>query len=112
MQRSKGRSRRSLGGLDAKRTFLNIPGGRGSDWLLSVHPMGGASIADTPEHGLVNHAGEVFGNPGLFVADAAAFPSAPGFPPSMTIAALAERQAELIVTGSAADCHRRDSAAG
>ena len=50
-----------------------------------------------PTHGLVNHAGEVFGNPGLFVADAAAFPSAPGFPPSMTIAALAERQAELIV---------------
>ncbi len=85
-----------VGGFDAKRTFVNLPGGPGSDWLLSVHPMGGASIADTPVHGLVNHAGEVFGNPGLFVADAAAFPSAPGFPPSMTIAALAERQAELI----------------
>ena len=85
-----------MDGLHAERTFLNPPGGRGSDWLLSVHPMGGASIAGTAAGGVVNHAGEVFGNPGLFIADAAAFPTAAGFPPSMTIAALADRQATLI----------------
>ncbi len=95
-----------VNGLHATRTFVNLPGGPGSDWLFSVHPMGGASIADTPEHGVVNHAGALFGSPGLFVADAAGFPTAAGFPPSMTIAALAERQAELIVnecTQTAAD---------
>ncbi len=100
-----------LGGMRARRTFVNVPAGRHSDRLLSVHPMGGASIADTPERGVVDHAGEVFGNPGLFVADAAAFPSAPGFPPSMTIAALAERQAELITettpAGAGADQRRQ-----
>jgi cholesterol oxidase len=40
--------------------------------------------------------GEVFGYPGLFVSGGAAYPAPPGVPPSLTIAALAERQAELI----------------
>jgi cholesterol oxidase len=65
--------------------------------LTTVHPMGGASISHAPDGGVVDHTGEVFGNTGLYVADASAFPHAPGWPPSMTIASLAERQAELIV---------------
>jgi cholesterol oxidase len=66
--------------------------------LMTVHPLGGASIATCPDDGVVDHTGQVFGNPGLFVADGSLFPHAPGWPPSMTIAALAERQAQLIVS--------------
>ena len=66
---------------------------------MTAHPMGGAAIADTPDDGVVDHRGEVFGYPGLYVADGAAYPAPPGLPPSLTIAALAERQAELIATG-------------
>jgi choline dehydrogenase-like flavoprotein len=43
-----------------------------------------------------DHRGEVFGYPGLFVADGSLYPRSPGIGPSMTIAALAERQASLI----------------
>jgi cholesterol oxidase len=43
--------------------------------------------ADT---GVVDHGGEVFGHPDLFVADGAVVPRAIGLNPSKTIAALAE----------------------
>ena len=67
--------------------------------ITTAHPMGGAAIANTPNEGVVDHSGEVFGHPGLFVADGAAFPAPPGVPPSLTIGALAERQAEIIAAG-------------
>ena len=38
----------------------------------------------------MNSDGEVFGHPGLYVADGAIFPKAVGLNPSRTIAALAE----------------------
>lgn len=38
----------------------------------------------------------VFGHPGLFVADGSLYPRSPGIAPSMTIAALAERQASVM----------------
>jgi cholesterol oxidase len=44
--------------------------------------------------GVVDHKGEVYGNPGLFVADAAALPAAAGTPPSLTIAAWAHHVAD------------------
>lgn len=78
----------------------NLPGGPGSSYLTSVHPMGGAAIGRGPDDGVVDHRGEVFGNPGLYVADGSLYPAAPGVPPSLTIAALAERQAELLATRS------------
>lgn len=65
---------------------------------MTAHPMGGAAIADSPADGVVDHRGEVFGYPGLYVADGAAYPAPPGVPPSLTIAALAERQAELLAS--------------
>ena len=64
--------------------------------LFSVHGMGGATMARSADEGVVDHRGEVFGHPGLFVADGALYPCSPGLAPSMTIAALAERQAGLI----------------
>ena len=39
------------------------------------------------DEGVVDSEGEVFENPGLYVADAAAFPKPVGGPPSITIAA-------------------------
>jgi len=61
-----------------------------------VHPLGGAAIGTGPDNGVVDHRGRVFGHPGLFIADGSLYPSPPGLPPAMTIAALAERQAALL----------------
>jgi cholesterol oxidase len=46
---------------------------------------------------VVDADGEVFDNPGLFVADAAALPAEPGGPPSLTIAAWADHVATRFV---------------
>lgn len=61
---------------------------------ITVHPLGGAAMADSPEGGVADSRGEVFGYPGLFIADGSLIPAPTGVPPSMTIAALAERIAE------------------
>jgi cholesterol oxidase len=59
--------------------------------LLTLHPLGGCRMATTPERGVVNHLGQVFGYPNLYVVDGAIVPAAIGRNPSHTIAALAER---------------------
>lgn len=64
---------------------------------VTVHPLGGAAMAESPNRGVANPMGEVFGYPGLYVADGSLLPAATGVPPSMTIAALAERVAEHLV---------------
>lgn len=56
-------------------------------YLLTVHPLGGARMDENPQKGVVNTQGEVHDNAGLYIADAAALPSSPGTPPSMTISA-------------------------
>lgn len=66
--------------------------------LVTPHPLGGCNMGTTPSNGVVNHLGEVFGYPGLYVADGAIIPEALGLNPSKTIAALAERIAEQIGT--------------
>ncbi len=65
---------------------------------VTVHPLGGAVMADSAEAGVVDPLGEVFGHPGLYVADGSIVPTPTGVPPSMTIAVLAERIAENMVT--------------
>lgn len=81
----------------APRRFLpKILTGPDPQGLFSVHPLGGCAMGASPEKGFTDHRGEVFGHPGLFVADGALYPRSPGIPPSMTIAALAERQADLM----------------
>lgn len=88
--------------LGAKRVLYNWPHGRGGAALTTVHTEGGAAIGSGPDNGVVDHRGMVFGHPGLYVADGSLFPAPPGIPPSMTIAALAERQAALIDDASTA----------
>jgi|HubBroStandDraft_4_1064222.scaffolds.fasta_scaffold11240_2 cholesterol oxidase len=61
---------------------------------ITVHAWGGACLGAGPDRGVVDHHGEVYGNPGLFVADAAALPAACGTPPSLAIAAWAHHVAD------------------
>jgi cholesterol oxidase len=63
---------------------------------VTVHAWGGACLGPDPEHGVVDHRGEVYGNPGLFIADAAALPAAVGAPPSLAIAAWAHHVADRL----------------
>ncbi|ETX08383.1 GMC family oxidoreductase [Candidatus Entotheonella palauensis] len=62
--------------------------------LVTPHPLGGCNMGTTPAQGVVNHLGEVFHYPNLYVADGAIVPEAIGLNPSRTIAALAERIAD------------------
>ncbi|MFZ1834357.1 MAG: GMC oxidoreductase, partial [Pseudomonadales bacterium] len=80
---------------DAIRSGLRILASESGDKVrvlgkpLSVHPWGGACLGADADHGVVDQRGEVYGNPGLYIADGAALPSAPGGPPSVAIAAWA-----------------------
>jgi cholesterol oxidase len=67
---------------------------------ITVHPLGGCTMADSHAGGVVDSYGAVHkyaGKRGLFVLDGSIFPTASGVNPSMTIAALAERGAERLV---------------
>ncbi|WP_374593564.1 FAD-dependent oxidoreductase [Aquabacterium sp.] len=61
------------------------------DLAVTAHILGGAVVADTPEHGVIDANHEVFGYPGLYVVDGAAVPANLGVNPSLTITAMAER---------------------
>jgi cholesterol oxidase len=54
-------------------------------------------MGDNERHGVVDSYGEVFGYPGLYVADGAAMPGPVGPNPSFTIAAFADRVADGII---------------
>jgi cholesterol oxidase len=87
--------------------FLPMP-----TWLwpvknnVTVHPLGGCALADSPEQGVVSAAdgsrGQVFGYRGLYVADGSLMPTALGANPVATITALSEWIAHE-VTGSMPD---------
>jgi cholesterol oxidase len=64
--------------------------------LITPHPLGGCRMGVTADDGVVDHRGEVFGHPRLYVADGAILPKAIGLNPSRTIAALAERVADVM----------------
>ena len=63
---------------------------------FTVHQAGGCGVGTDASRGVVDHCGEVHGNPGLFVADGAALPAALSAPPSVTIAAWAHHVADGI----------------
>jgi cholesterol oxidase len=64
--------------------------------LATPHPLGGCNMGTRSSNGVVDHRGEVFDCPGLYVVDGSIVPMALGRNPSKTIAALAERSAECI----------------
>jgi cholesterol oxidase len=73
----------------------------------TAHPLGGCRMGESAATGVVNHRGQVFDasagdhsqavHAGLYVTDASIMPTALGNNPLLTIAALAERIADLIV---------------
>jgi cholesterol oxidase len=70
--------------------------------VITVHPLGGCPMAASPGDGVVDAVnGEVFGHPGLHVADGSVMPSAVGANPSLTIAAVSERFASSILSSPA-----------
>jgi cholesterol oxidase len=87
--------------------FLPMP-----TWLwpvknnVTVHPLGGCSLAESPEQGVVSardgSRGQVFGYRGLYVADGSLMPTALGANPVATITALSEWIAHEI-TGAMPD---------
>ena len=86
------------------RGFARSLGGRFADnpiWFLkrviTVHPLGGAQMGRFASEGVVDPYGNVFGYPGLYVADGSVMPGPVGPNPSFTIAALADRFADRIL---------------
>jgi cholesterol oxidase len=68
---------------------------------FTVHQWGGACLGPDHRTGVVDHRGEVYGNPGLYVTDGAALPAAVGGPPSASIAAWAHHVADGIAQAGA-----------
>lgn len=65
--------------------------------LITVHPLGGCPMGRDPSEGVVDQHGEVFGCPGLFIADGSVMPGPVGPNPALTIAALADRFADSLL---------------
>jgi cholesterol oxidase len=82
--------------------FMRSPPWRPPFRRLTAHPLGGCAMSYGPGSGVVDHRGQVWGHPGLYVADAAVIPGPLAVNPSLTIAALAERTAHWMVHGSEA----------
>jgi len=81
----------------AQATAWFEPDGGPLDKYMTVHPLGGAPMADSPADGVVDGFGKAYGYDGLYVADGSIVPTALGVNPSKTIAALAERAVEHLI---------------
>ena len=90
----RGTSQQIANVLEAK--FVDSPG-----WFVSrlatVHPLGGCPMGRDETEGVVDSYGNVFGYPGLVIADGSVLPGPVGPNPSTTIAALAHRFAEQTI---------------
>jgi cholesterol oxidase len=62
---------------------------------LTAHFLGGCTISDTPEDGVVDPYHRVWGYPSMFVTDGSSITANPGVNPSLSISANAERAAAL-----------------
>ena len=64
--------------------------------LMGFHPLGTCRMATSSARGVVDTDHEVFGHPGLFVADGSVVPSSVAVNPQVTIMAMATRAADRI----------------
>jgi hypothetical protein len=74
--------------------FMKLTETRGA---YVAHPLGGCRMATTPDLGVVDDGGAVFGYEGLYCIDSSIIPTSLGVNPSLTIAAVSERCAEGLV---------------
>jgi cholesterol oxidase len=65
--------------------------------VITVHPLGGVPMGRDASEGVVDVHGEVFGHPGLYVADGSIMPGPVGANPALTIGALSDRFADGII---------------
>jgi cholesterol oxidase len=72
--------------------LFNVPG--------TAHCLGGAVIASSPEHGVVDRQHRVFGYQNMYVCDGSVVGANLGVNPSLTITALAERAMSFIPPAS------------
>lgn len=63
----------------------------------SAHPLGGCRMAESADLGVVDADGAVFGYEGLYCFGSSIIPTSLGVNPSLTIAAVAERNAKALV---------------
>jgi cholesterol oxidase len=80
-----GRIADKLGGRPAQTWFAV------ADRATSSHFVGGMTMGDSPEKGVIDPFQRVFGHPGLHIMDGSVIAANPGVNPSLTISALAER---------------------
>lgn len=73
------------------------------DRRFTVHAQGGAPMGEPANGGVCDPDGSVRGCPGLYVMDAAAFPSPVGVNPSATITAIAELKIERFLRAHLGD---------
>ena len=66
--------------------------------FMSVHPLGGCPMGDEPRTSVVDDAGRVRNYDGLIVLDGSVIPTALGVNPSKTIAAVAERGIDRVLS--------------
>jgi enediyne biosynthesis protein E9 len=78
--------------------FMKLTETQGS---YASHPLGGCRMADSPDLGATDHSGAVFGYEGLYCVDSSIIPTSLGVNPSLTIAAVSERCADLLVRRAA-----------
>jgi cholesterol oxidase len=86
----------------ASRRLAAALGGRYVDPLrvlqpITVHPLGGCAMSGDHRTGVVDEYGMVHGVPHLSIADGSILPGPVGINPALTIAALADRQAERLI---------------
>lgn len=90
-----------VGNEVTRRIAAKIDGVAGGTWgelfniPLTAHFLGGAAIADSPQHGVIDPYQRVYGYPTLAVMDGAAVSANLGVNPSLSITAQAERAASL-----------------
>ncbi len=73
-----------------------------TEGVYCAHPLGGCRMAASPDLGVVDDSGAVYGYEGLYCIDGSIIPTSLGVNPSLTISAVSERCAERLV-GRGAD---------
>ncbi len=83
--------------VDAVLAGLNL--GPSTVRMISYHPQGTCRMAVSPDRGIVNPRGQVFGARDLYVADASLFPTSILVNPQMTVYAMSSYIAEEMLRG-------------